>query len=95
MGKASLIGLLLLVTPAWAQTQPCYPMAQYVSMLADKGQRPASYGRANNGLPIMVFRNPDTYSWTIVMQTSDGFLCKLMEGQGWERRKPQPGHSPT
>lgn len=98
MGKAALI-FLLLCTPALAQTQPCYPRGDYMNMMVAKGQYPYEAGIDKHGLPVIVFRNPKTADWTILVEAKEGLLCQPeihtppfgpLKGQGWKRMVPQP-----
>lgn len=92
MGKAAL-ALLLLCTPAVAEhrPQPCYPVSEVRERLAEAGQRPINFGIEQTGLLTFVFRNPDTFEWTLLIKTGrfqETYFCIIARGVGWKSLVP-------
>jgi hypothetical protein len=85
----TLIALLLTATAAHAET-PCLPtLKAYAAALAEGwGETAQAGGTMQRGGVLMVFANPLTGTWTIVIQSPDGRYCSPASGTDYGAVKP-------
>ncbi|MDR5655234.1 hypothetical protein [Ruixingdingia sedimenti] len=80
--------LLLIGSAGTVMAQPCAPAETVFAQLQD------GYGEILTGsgvvgdVPILLFVNPDTNTWTIVA-TADGRGCPLLAGEAWAPPPPR------
>lgn len=78
---ATAIALLLLATVARADI-PCLPTIEAFAKALQRGygEVPQIIGTKTDGLPVIVFANLATGTWTIVVQAHDGRFCSPSSG---------------
>lgn len=85
----TILALIAMTTPALAQT-PCLPtLDAYAAALSDRyGESVQAVGTMGDGAPLLMFANPETGSWTIIVQAPDGRYCSPASGQNYTAVKP-------
>jgi hypothetical protein len=80
----ALLFLALMTTPAFAET-PCLPsLDDYAAALADQyGEQPQIIGTMQGGAAFLMFANPETGSWTVIVQAPDGRYCSPASGENY------------
>lgn len=81
MTMRALFALAMLATPAMAET-PCLPtLDAYAAALEnDWGEVPQIVGTMQRGAAFLIFANPATGTWTVVVQSPDGRYCSPASG---------------
>lgn len=89
---AFLAVLLLLALPAKAQAVSCYPFEEYgAGLKTHYGEEKVAHGQASAGSAVVLFVNPYTQTWTLVVRPADRPLaCPVLAGEGWESFEPEP-----
>lgn len=79
--KALSLALSLIVTPASAET-PCLPTFEDFAAALERTfeEVPQIIGTMNGGRGLIVFANPKTGTWTIVVESPDGQFCSPASG---------------
>ena len=79
----TIIALLLTATAAHAEN-PCLPtLDAYAAALADQyAEQPQIVGTMG-GRAFLMFANPATGSWTVVIEAPDGRYCSPASGQNY------------
>jgi hypothetical protein len=78
-----LIPLLLLSTAAVAQQQSCGTSQKVHDFLSnDYGEKPFIEMKDERDRQFIMYVNPDTGSWTVVLLTDQGTLCGVSSGKG-------------
>ncbi len=80
----ALLLLALMTTPAFAET-PCLPsLDDYATALADQyGEQPQILGTMTGAGAFLMFANPATGSWTVLIETPDGRYCSPASGENF------------
>lgn len=80
----SAIALALMTTAAHA-TAPCLPTidAFAKALQSGYGEVPQTIGMKGDGLPLIIFANPATGTWTIIIQAQDGRFCSPASGKDY------------
>ena len=83
------VAFLCLAIPAQAGT-PCLPdFDQFAKALHDRfGEVPQVGGVMGGGRPLVIFSNPATGTWTVVIQAADGSFCSPASGEGFKAVPP-------
>jgi hypothetical protein len=85
---AILLGCLYwIATPARSQTAPqslCGPTPNIIAMLFSKyGERPGIAGLTDNNIPVLIFTNPKTGTFTITIRRPGNMSCLMTSGTSW------------
>jgi len=85
----TLIALLCASTAAHADA-PCLPTLEaFAGALADRyGEVVQVGGVMPAGAPLLLFANPETGTWTIVVRSPDGRYCSPASGTYYRAVKP-------
>lgn len=90
--------LFYIATPAHSQEapqSPCAPTANIEAMLKEKyGETPAQVGITESDIPIVIYTNPETQTFTITIRREGGLSCFMVGGSSWtavEQDKPGVG----
>lgn len=84
----------MLPTTAMAQNMPCGDPAKIIGHLVGKyGERPVGAGIMSGTDPMMIYANPKTGTFSIVVRRSNGMACLVMGGTGYAVL--DPGKEPT
>lgn len=93
-----LAALFLTVAPiiaqmAWAQQAQCGPLEALLMRLTIQfAERPLVVGATPQGGKFILLTNPDTGTWTIVLQQGKDVGCVTISGDGLVTAKPsKPG----
>lgn len=80
----ALLALALFATPAIAET-PCFAtLDAFAFALADRyGEQPQIIGTMTGAGAFLMFANPATGTWTIVIEAPDGRYCSPASGQNY------------
>ena len=73
---------------------PCGRTDQIEAFIKGEGETPVGAGVTSSGLPLFVFTNPETNSFTIALRRPDGITCLLIGGQGYTVIEPAPPKKP-
>lgn len=95
----SLIALLFVIgAPAHSQEtpqSPCAPTAKIEAMLKEKyGESVAQVGILEGDVPVVIYANPQTQTFTITVRRGNGVSCFMGGGSSWtavEQDKPGVG----
>lgn len=96
-----LAALFLLVAPivsnlAWSQQAQCGPLDVLLMRLTVQfAERPLVVGATPSGGKFILLTNPDTGSWTIVLQQGKDVGCVTISGDGLVTAKPSKPGAPT
>jgi hypothetical protein len=67
----------------------CGPRALVEGVLASEYQEQAiGRGVSRQGPVVAIFVNPETRTWTAVLERPDGLACILDAGEDWELAEP-------
>lgn len=71
----------------------CWPYAEVQQHLTEQyGETPGHIGLASDGRLLLVERNAETGTWTILLVDAQGTACGVASGKDWEESaKPLPG----
>jgi len=73
---------------------PCGDPAKIIGHLVGKyGERPVGAGIMSGTDPMMIYANPKTGTFSIVVRRSNGMACLVMGGTGYAVL--DPGKEPT
>lgn len=80
----ALIALALTAAPAFAEA-PCLPTLEaFAGALQDRyGETPQIIATMQQGAPFLMFANPETGTWTVVVQSPDGRYCSPASGNNY------------
>lgn len=81
-----LIAMYVLAVPAKSQVAPqgCAKTKDINALLTGQyGEIPAFAGISKNGIPVLVYTNPKTGSFTITMRQRGGITCMMTGGTDW------------
>lgn len=82
-----LVIMFWIATAASSQTppqNPCAPTAGIVKMLKEKyGETPAIAAITDDNLPMLIFSNPKTGTFTITIRRPGGLSCLMTGGNSW------------
>lgn len=80
----ALLALALSTCPAMAET-PCFPsLDDFAFALADRyGEQPQIIGTMTGAGAFLMFANPATGSWTVVIEAPDGRYCSPASGENF------------
>ena len=95
----SFMALLFVIgTPAHSQEapqNPCAPTSNVEAMLKEKyGETPSQVGITENDIPMVIYSNPETHTFTITIRREGGVSCFMVGGSSWtavEQDKPGVG----
>jgi hypothetical protein len=96
-----LAALFLTVGPiidrlAFAQQAQCGPLnALLMRLTVQFAERPLVVGATPNGGKFILLTNPDTGTWTIVLQQGKDVGCVTISGDGLVTAKPSKPGNPT
>lgn len=76
-----------------AQAQQCVQFSDGAARLVSEyGESIIGRGLMPNGAAVVIFANPDTGTWTLVVVTPDGCSQSPADGQSWVSFDPEaPG----
>lgn len=83
----------LVVTPAWPQApgMPCGDADKMAEHLTAKyGEQPAEVGVSPNGGLVVLFLNPETRTFTVMLRAPTGTACLAASGEDWEAKAATP-----
>ena len=90
--------LFWIATPAHSQEapqNPCGPTANIEAMLKEKyGESVSQVGITESDIPIVIYSNPETHTFTITIRREGGLSCFMVGGSSWtavEQDKPGIG----
>lgn len=83
------LALILLASTASAGT-PCLPdFDAFAKALKDRfGEVPQVIGLMPKGRPMVIFANPETGTWTAVIQSEQGTFCSPASGESFKAIPP-------
>ena len=95
----SFMALLFVIgTPAHSQETPqtpCGPTAKVESVLKEKyGETVSQVGILEGDVPVVIYANPQTQTFTITVRRGNGVSCFMGGGSSWtavEQDKPGVG----
>ena len=84
-GFAAVCATVAAMTATAAHSEPCLPtLESYASALQSRyGETVQAVGTMSAGRPLLMFANPETGSWTIVLQAPDGRYCSPASGENF------------
>jgi hypothetical protein len=98
MRPLNIPGLVLGLLISWSgdaigqQAPACVKRVDLVEHLRSKyGERPESYGVADNGAMVELFTSSDGSTWTLAMTLPSGVSCLVATGSAWDRSPKAPG----
>ena len=80
------LAMLASVLPvtAMAQNVPCGDPAKVIGHLVGKyGERPIGAGMMTGSAPMMIYANPKTGTFSIVVRQANGSACLVLGGTGY------------
>ena len=78
------LALLAACGPVYAQTN-CMPTEQVqITLLEDYGEVPLTMGLAGPGVIVEYWGNPETGTWSIVINRANGISCVPVSGTDME-----------
>lgn len=88
--------LFWIVTPAHSQEapqNPCAPTANIEAMLKEKyGESVSQVGILEGDIPVVIYANPETKTFTITIRRAGGMSCFMGGGTSWTAVEPdKPG----
>lgn len=90
--------LFWIATPAQSQgipQNPCGPTATIEARLKEQyGETPAQVGITESDVPLVIYANPQTGTFTITIRREGGQSCFMVGGSSWtalEQDKPGIG----
>lgn len=93
-----LVVMFYIATPAHSQEvpqSPCAPTANIEAMLKEKyGETPGQVGITDSDIPLVIYTNPQTGTFTITIRRGGGVSCFMVGGSSWtavEQDKPGVG----
>jgi hypothetical protein len=82
-----LIAMYVLAKPAHSQVtqRPSCGATHEIekTLTAEYGESPAFAAIVNGGGPMLVFTNPETHTFTVVMRKAGGISCLMAAGEDW------------
>ena len=76
---------------ARAQQMPCGDADKMAAHLTTKyGEHPAGGGVSPNGGMVVLFLNPETRTFTIMLRSANGTACLAASGEDWEAKAATP-----
>lgn len=74
-----------------AQAQQCVQFSDGAARLVSEyGESIIGRGLTPNGAAVVIFANPDTGTWTVVVATPDGCSQVPAAGEAWVTFEPSP-----
>lgn len=88
---------LMVIAALSARAQAfCGPQSEMIKALTDGRYRevPRFHGETR-GMPVTVFANPETGTWSLLVIRPDGAACLVIGGTGFQEAPPAPKGEPT
>jgi len=85
---------LLSASPAWSAA--CLPTKTVRDLLTKgHGERPLVIGITGSGSVMVLYANPKTRSWSVVVHSRNGLGCLIQSGGGLRIRNLKPKGKPA
>lgn len=88
------IAMLIMASPAAAQAPPCGTLTEILAAITGPQYREFALfdgATVKNKLPVHVFANAVTGTWSFVLETKPGYACIIISGEGFKPAMPQLG----